>query len=68
MRRNRKIAKDTGTLLSQDDRALGQKFLNNLVLTLYRITGDHAKDWDGEPLWIHNIKFPEGKFFYSTNE
>lgn len=68
VRRNRKIAKDTGTLLSQDDRALGQKFPNNLVLTLYRITGDHAKGWDGEPLWIPNIKFPVGKFFYSTSE
>lgn len=68
VRRNRNIAKDTGTLLSPNDRKLGQNFRNKIVLTIYRINGDITKGWEGIPLWIPNIKLPEGKFFYGTNE
>lgn len=68
IRRNRNIGKETGTLLSPDDRKLGKTFLDKIVLTVYRINGDIKKGWDGQPLWIPNIKFPEGKFFYSTDD
>ncbi|KTD73785.1 Z1 domain-containing protein [Legionella tucsonensis] len=67
VRRERNIGKETGTLLSPDDRKLGLRFQDKVVLTLYRITGDVRKGWAGIPLWIPNIKFPQGKFFYSTD-
>lgn len=68
VRRDRNIGKNTGTLLSPDDRSLGLKFGDKLVLTMYRVNGSIEKGWDGEPLWIPNIKFPKDKFFYNTEE
>jgi len=68
VRRNRNIGRNTGTLLSPDDRNLGLRFSNKLVLTMYRVNGSLEKGWDGSPLWIPNIKFPKGKFFYGTEE
>ncbi|VVB53410.1 Z1 domain protein [uncultured archaeon] len=64
VRRERDIAKNTGTLLSPDDRNLGGRFINNIVLTLYRITGNKNKGWNGSPIWIPNIRFPDGLNFY----
>lgn len=65
VRRNRDISKNTGTLLSPNDRALGNRFNKRVVLTMYRVNGQIEKGWDGQPLWIPNIKFPSDKFFYS---
>ncbi len=67
VRRNRSISKGTGTLLSPDDRAIGDSIKNHAVLTLYRINGEAEKGWDGNPLWIPNIKLPEGKNFYRAD-
>ena len=64
VRRERDIAKYTGTLLSPNDRNLGDRFTNNIVLTLYRITGNINKGWNGNPIWIPNIKFPDEIIFY----
>lgn len=64
VRTDRDIAKGTGTLLSPNDRALGEQFHNEIVLTMYRISGNKNKGWDGKPLWIPNIKFPTGCCFY----
>lgn len=66
VRRDRDIAKNTGTLLSPNDRNLGDRFINNIVLILYRITGNKDKGWDGTPIWIPNIKFPDGLHFYKS--
>lgn len=63
VRRERDIKKGTGTLLSPDDRALGMEFPDKIVLTMYRLTGTKEKGWDGNPLWVPNIKFPEGYVF-----
>ena len=63
VRRNRDIAKGTGTLLSPNDRKLGDEFVDEVVLTLYKITGN--KGWDGKKLWIPNIKLPGNMVFYS---
>lgn len=68
VRRNREISKGTGTLLSENDRKLGSQFDDEIVLTLYRVNGDVAKGWDGNPLWIPNIKFPKDTCFYDTFE
>ncbi len=67
VRRNRSISKNTGTLLSPDDRSEGESITNYTVLTLYRINGEIEKGWDGNPLWIPNIKLPKGKNFYRAD-
>ena len=68
VRRNRSITKNTGTLLSPNDRELGERFSSKIVLTMYRVDGSREKGWDGKPLWIPNIKFPKDKFFYNLEE
>jgi len=64
VRRNRDIAKGTGTLLSPNDRNLGEQYPDEIVLTMYKVTGN--KGWNGEQLWIPNIKLPEGIIYYSV--
>lgn len=68
VRRNRRITKNTGTLLSPNDRELGDQFPKKVVLTMYRVDGHKSRGWDGNPLWIPNIKFPKDKFFYNLEE
>ena len=65
VRRDRDISKGTGTLLSQNDRVLGDSISDKVVLTLYKITG--TKGWNGEKIWIPNIKFPGNTVYYSGN-
>ena len=63
VRRERDIAKGTGTLLSPNDRALGKSFADRIVLTLYKVTGN--KGWNNQKLWVPNIKFPDNICFYN---
>ena len=65
VRRNRDIGKGTGTLLSPADRKLGDEYTEEVVLTVYKITGNISKGWDGEELWIPNIKLPGDYAYYS---
>lgn len=65
VRKNRDIGKGTGTMLSPNDRLLGDSFKDNVVLTLYKLTGN--KGWNGEQLWMPNIKLPEGVVYYYLN-
>lgn len=65
VRRGRDIGKGTGTLLSPTDRKLGDEYPEDLVLTLYKITGNKEKGWDGTQLWIPNIKLPGDCAYYS---
>ena len=67
VRRNRDIGKGTGTLLAPTDRNLGDTYPDDLVLTLYKITGNKNKGWDGTQIWIPNIKLP-GDCAYYTGE
>ena len=62
VRRNRNVAKGTGALLSPNDWALGTKFNDKVVLTLYKMTGE--KGWNGRKIWIPNIKLPSGIVYY----
>lgn len=64
VRRERNIAKGTGTLLSPNDRKLGEKYPNEVVLTMYQVTGE--KGWDGKKLWIPNIKLPNDIIYYNV--
>ena len=63
VRRGRDIAKGTGTMLSPNDRRLGDEYPNDLVLTMYKVTGN--KGWNGLQLWIPNIKLPGDNVYYS---
>jgi hypothetical protein len=64
LRFGRKISRDTGTLLSPDDRALGKTFEDETVLTLYQVTGEKDLGWSGAPFWIPNVRLPEGLVFH----
>lgn len=68
VRTNRDIAKGTGTLLSPNDRNLGDKYPEDVVLTMYRLNGTIEKGWSGTPVWVPNIKFPANSCFYDTIE
>ena len=45
VRRNRDVAKGTGAMLSPNDWSLGASFPDQVVLTMYKVTG--RKGWDG---------------------
>lgn len=66
VRRERNIAQGTGALLSSDDWKLSGSFSDKAVLTMYQVTG--TKGWGGKPLWIPNIKLPEGAVYYAVFE
>lgn len=65
VRRNRDITQGTGTLLSQNDRELGDKYSDTIVLTMYKVTGN--KGWLGQQLWIPNIKLPSDLVYYNIS-
>ena len=48
VRRNRSVAKGTGAMLSPNDWSLGASFENQVVLTMYKMTGQ--KGWNGKKL------------------
>ena len=64
VRRERDIAEGTGTLLSENDRKLGDSFTDITVLTMYKVTG--KKGWNGDKIWIPNIKLPYDLIYYSV--
>ena len=63
IRRNRDIGRGTGTMLSPNDRLLGDQIRDKVVLTLYKVTG--TKGWNGQQIWIPNIKLPGDMVYYS---
>lgn len=65
VRRGREITQGTGSLLSPNDRALGDQFPGKLVLTMYQIRGDHG--WKQRDLWVPNIKLPEFINYYDVH-
>jgi len=60
----RKITKGTGTMLSSADRDESDKYTDDIVLIMYRLTGTTDLKWDGKPLWMPNIKLPENFVLY----
>ena len=66
VRRGRNVAQGTGALLSPNDWKLGGSFPGKTVLTMYQVTGE--KGWGGKPLWVPNIKLPEGIMHYDVFE
>lgn len=66
VRTNRNLGKDTGTMLSADDRNKTDNYNSDIVLVMYRVNGEKEKGWSGEPFWMPNIKLPEGFTFYKV--
>lgn len=66
VRRNRNVAKGTGALLSPNDWKLGATIKDKVVLTMYQMTGD--KGWNGEKMWVPNIKLPDNIVYYDIKE
>ena len=64
VRRGRDVAKGTGALLSPNDWSLGASFTNQVVLTMYKVTG--RKGWNGRELWVPNIKLPSNIVYYDV--
>ncbi|HGO9231652.1 TPA: Z1 domain-containing protein [Neisseria meningitidis] len=62
----RKLSRATGTMLSEDDRKLGEKYPNDLFLTLYQVVGNKDKGWQGEDFWLPNIKLPHNGLVYQS--
>lgn len=50
-------------LLSETDRRLGDQFTDITVLTMYKVTG--KKGWNGQKIWIPNIKLPSDMIYYT---
>ena len=65
VRRDRDVSKGTGSLLSENDRALVDDLSDEVVLVLYRLNGQRSQGWKGNPFWIPNVKFPNGLTYYS---
>ena len=66
IRRERDVAQGTGALISPNDWKLGGQFTDKPVLTMYQVTGN--KGWNGQKLWIPNIKLPHGTMYYDIIE
>lgn len=66
VRRERDVAQGTGALISPNDWKLGGQFTDKPVLTMYQVTGN--KGWNGQKLWIPNIKLPHGTMYYDIIE
>jgi len=67
IKKDRKISKGTGTMLSPNDRKVGDTKSNDIILTLYEVTGDIESNWNGNPFWLPNIKFPQNMIFWDVN-
>lgn len=65
VRRNREVTQGTGSLLSPNDRQLGDKFTNRIVLTMYQIKGKHG--WKQDNIWVPNIKLPSFINYYDVH-
>lgn len=66
LRHDRNLSKGTGTMLSPDDRKLGKRYSDDIVVTLYLIKGNKDKGWSGTDFWMPNIKLPENLDFWNA--
>ena len=66
VRRNRDITKGTGALLSPNDWNLGAEFKKQIVVTMYKVTGN--KSWNNKQLWVPNIKLPDNIDYYDVKD
>ncbi len=67
VRRERDIKKGGRALLSPDDWNLGAEIKDKVVLTMYKMTGNKAKGWNGRKVWVPNIKLPDEAVYYDVD-
>lgn len=53
-------------MLSPNDWKLGNNITDKMVLTVYKMTGN--KGWDGQKIWVPNIKLPDNAIYYDVAE
>lgn len=63
--RNRDIGR-TGTMLTEQDRALGNQLGKDFVITAYRVKGSIEKRWAGGAFWLVNIRIPDGYVYHQV--
>lgn len=68
VRRHRNITKNSGALLSENDWKVTNQYATKFVLTMYQVDGKKEQGWDGNPVWIPNIKLPKSKDFYYLSD
>lgn len=64
VRTGRAVTQGTGSLLSPNDRELGNEFKSKVVLTMYQIDDDLG--WKQKNIWVPNIKLPEFINYYNV--
>lgn len=64
--RNRDIGR-TGTMLTEQDRKLGETLGKDFVVTAYEVKGSSDKGWRGQPFWMVNVRIPTGFVYHQVN-
>ncbi|MDR2345953.1 MAG: Z1 domain-containing protein [Planctomycetaceae bacterium] len=62
-----KISRKTGTMLTPTNRKEFDNYDSSISLIMYRLTGEVELGWNGQPLWMPNIKLPNGFVFYKMD-
>lgn len=57
----------TGTMLTEQDRKLGETLGKDFVLTAYEVRGNADKGWQGSPFWMVNVRIPSGFVYHQVN-
>ncbi|MCL2742235.1 MAG: hypothetical protein FWE67_00115 [Planctomycetaceae bacterium] len=47
-------------MLTPTDRKVFDDYTDGISLIMYRLKGEVDQKWNGQPLWMPNIKLPEG--------
>ncbi|MHB8132490.1 MAG: Z1 domain-containing protein, partial [Mobilitalea sp.] len=62
VRIDRDIKQGARAMLSEDD---AKQFVKDFpTLTMYRYIGSKEKGWDDKPIWVPNLRFPDGQNFF----
>lgn len=57
----------TGTMLTEQDRKLGESLGKDFVITAYELKGGKDKNWNGDPFWMINVRIPSGYVYHQVN-
>lgn len=57
----------TGTMLTEQDRKMGDSLGRDFVITAYEVKGSSEKGWNGQPFWMINVRIPSGYIYHQVN-
>jgi len=57
----------TGTMLTEQDRKMGEALGKDFVITAYEVKGGKDKNWNGSPFWMINVRIPSGYVYHQVN-